>query len=129
MQRSYLDRKEAWAKRMAEKGIINSKERAEGRLPPGQHTVKKLPVLDLGIQPKIEESDWILQVGGEVENELNLNWESLMEFDYLEEISDFHCVTTWSKYRPLGGQSHDPRDQQIHMTEAQNTSENCERNV
>ena len=68
MQRSYLDRKEAWAKRMAQKGITNIKERSEDRLPPGQHIVKKLPVLDLGIQPEIEESDWILKIGGEVEN-------------------------------------------------------------
>ena len=98
MQRSYLDRKEAWAKRMAQKGITNIKERSEDRLPPGQHIVKKLPVLDLGIQPEIEESDWILKIGGEVENNLKLNWESLLEFNYFEETSDFHCVTTWSKY-------------------------------
>ena len=89
MPKSYLDRKEAWAKKMIEKGVLNQKERSNERLPPGQHTVKKLPVLDLGIQPKIEKSDWILQISGEVENELNLNWKSLMEFDYLEEIENF----------------------------------------
>ena len=98
MPKSYLDRKEAWAKKMIEKGVLNQTERSNERLPPGQHTVKELPVLDLGIQPRVEESDWMLQIGGEVENELNLNWESLMAFDYLEETSDFHCVTTWSKY-------------------------------
>ena len=98
MSKSYLDRKEAWAKKMAGSPDSSSKERSGDRLPPGQHTVEKLPVLDLGIQPRIEEEDWALEIGGEVENELRIDWKSLMKFNYVEEMSDFHCVTTWSKY-------------------------------
>ena len=98
MPKSYLDRKEAWAKKMIEKGVLNQTEKSTERLPPGQHTVDKLPVLDLGIQPRIDKNDWILKIGGEVESEIELDWKSLMEFNQVEEISDFHCVTTWSKY-------------------------------
>ena len=98
MPKSYLDRKEAWAKKMIEKGGLHQTERSNERLPPGQHTVEKLPILDLGIQPKIDKKDWVLKIGGEVENELELNWGNLQEFKQVEEISDFHCVTTWSKY-------------------------------
>lgn len=98
MPKSYLDRKEAWAKKMIEKGMHNKTEKSTERLPPGQHTVDKLPVLDLGIQPKIDKNDWILKIGGEVESEIELDWKSLMEFNQVEEMSDFHCVTTWSKY-------------------------------
>ena len=98
MSKSYLDRKEAWAKKMAGSPDSSSKERSGDRLPPGQHTVEKLPVLDLGIQPRIGEEDWALEIGGEVENELRIDWKSLMKFNYVEEMSDFHCVTTWSKY-------------------------------
>ena len=51
MPKSYLDRKEAWAKKMIEKGGLHQTERSNERLPPGQHTVDILPFLDLGIQP------------------------------------------------------------------------------
>ncbi len=98
MSKSYLDRKESWAKKMAGSSDLSREERSESRLPPGQHTVEKLPVLDLGIQPKIEEKDWTLEIGGEVENELKIDWKSLEKWDHVEEMSDFHCVTTWSKY-------------------------------
>ena len=98
MPKSYLDRKEAWAKKMIEKGMHNKTEKSTERLPPGQHTVDKLPVLDLGIQPKIDKDDWILKIGGEVESEIELDWKGLMGFNQVEEMSDFHCVTTWSKY-------------------------------
>ena len=70
MAKSYLERKEAWAAKMMAKGVAARAERAEGRLPPGQHTVEKLPVLDLGIQPEIGKGEWRLQVGGAVEEEL-----------------------------------------------------------
>jgi DMSO/TMAO reductase YedYZ molybdopterin-dependent catalytic subunit len=42
------------------------------RLPPGQHLVKKWPVLDLGEQPAISLDDWTLEVRGLVETPLAL---------------------------------------------------------
>lgn len=98
MEKSYLERKEAWAEKMSSTAGPARVERAEGRLPPGQHTVEELPVLDLGIHPKITNKEWTLEIRGKVEKELTFDWESLMQFTQSEEVSDFHCVTTWSKY-------------------------------
>ena len=96
MARTYLERKEAWAAKM--RLAPARTERVEGRLPPGQHTVKELPVLDLGIHPQVDTSDWRLEIGGLVESSLALDWQALMALPQVEMTSDFHCVTTWSKY-------------------------------
>ncbi len=98
MPKSYLERKEAWAAKMRSRGEGSRAERAEGRLPPGQHTVEKLPVLDLGIHPEIARDDWRLEVGGLVEEEVELDWAAMSAFPQTEDVSDFHCVTTWSRY-------------------------------
>jgi DMSO/TMAO reductase YedYZ molybdopterin-dependent catalytic subunit len=66
-------------------------------LPVGQTITKKWPVLDLGVQPDIPLAEWQLIVDGEVGNPLLLNWDDLMALPQSEDISDFHCVTTWSK--------------------------------
>src|SRR5690349_2677315 len=68
------------------------------RLPVGQHEVKNWPVLDLGELPEIDRSRWRLEVGGLVENPLTLDWQQLMALPQVEDVSDFHCVTTWSRY-------------------------------
>jgi DMSO/TMAO reductase YedYZ molybdopterin-dependent catalytic subunit len=68
------------------------------RLPAGQHEVKNWPVLDLGEQPDIDTRAWTLEVGGLVENPLTLNWEQFLALPQVDDTSDFHCVTTWSRY-------------------------------
>jgi DMSO/TMAO reductase YedYZ molybdopterin-dependent catalytic subunit len=73
--------------------------KSNNRLPPGQTITEKFPVLDLGIKPDINQSNWTLKIFGLVENELNINFEELQtKFEQVEETSDFHCVTHWSKY-------------------------------
>ena len=66
-------------------------------IPIGQTITKKWPVLDLGTQPKISLDEWQLIVDGEVESSVSLNWEDFMQLPQAEDVSDFHCVTTWSK--------------------------------
>jgi DMSO/TMAO reductase YedYZ molybdopterin-dependent catalytic subunit len=66
-------------------------------VPIGQTITQKWPVLDLGIHPKIEPKDWRLRLDGDVENPLTLTWEDFMALEQVEDTSDFHCVTTWSK--------------------------------
>lgn len=68
------------------------------RLPVGQHEVKNWPVLDLGELPDIDLSKWKLEVGGLVENPFTLTWEQFVTLPQVEDVSDFHCVTTWSRY-------------------------------
>jgi len=65
--------------------------------PPGQHLVKNWPVLDLGHQPLISTEDWRLEICGEVEAPVTLDWEGLMALPQIEAAADFHCVTSWSR--------------------------------
>ena len=68
------------------------------RLPPGQHLVRDWPVLDLGVQPKIDPARWTLRVFGAVEEALTWDWAAFRSQDQVQEVSDIHCVTTWSRY-------------------------------
>lgn len=67
------------------------------KLPVGQHEVDKWPVLDLGIHPEVSKADWKLTVDGEVASPVTLSWDDLERLPQVEDTSDFHCVTTWSK--------------------------------
>ncbi|ULQ54156.1 molybdopterin-dependent oxidoreductase [Flavihumibacter fluvii] len=67
------------------------------QVPVGQTVTQKWPVLDLGIQPDIAQSDWQLVIDGAVEYPVCLDWPSFMALPQIEDNSDFHCVTTWSK--------------------------------
>ena len=70
----------------------------EERLPPGQHLVKNWPVLDLGIEPPIDLRAWRLDVDGLVDTKLRLNWDGFNALPSTENVSDIHCVTSWSRY-------------------------------
>jgi DMSO/TMAO reductase YedYZ molybdopterin-dependent catalytic subunit len=65
--------------------------------PVGQYLTEKWPVLDLGYHPNVTLDRWRLYIDGEVDNPMVLTWEQLMELPQVEDTSDFHCVTTWSK--------------------------------
>jgi len=68
------------------------------QLPVGQHEVKNWPVLDLGELPRVDLKDWKLEVTGRCENPFTLSWDEFMQLPQVEDVSDFHCVTTWSRY-------------------------------
>lgn len=68
------------------------------QLPVGQHEVKNWPVLDLGEQPNVDTGKWKLEVGGQVEHAATLTWDQFLALPQAEDVSDFHCVTTWSRY-------------------------------
>jgi len=72
--------------------------RSNDRLPPGQHLTQGFPILDLGIKPEIALKDWRLEIGGLVENPKTFTWEEFNALPQFEDVSDFHCVTTWSKF-------------------------------
>jgi DMSO/TMAO reductase YedYZ molybdopterin-dependent catalytic subunit len=96
MKKAALEAKERWAKKMA--GSEKSTIRSENRLPTGQRQVHNFPVLDLGIHPEIPLDKWFLRVSGKVENPVTLTWEQFMALPQFKDISDFHCVTTWSQF-------------------------------
>jgi DMSO/TMAO reductase YedYZ molybdopterin-dependent catalytic subunit len=72
--------------------------RGADRLPPGQHLVKNWPVLDLGVQPKLERWEWKLTVDGLVEQPLDWTYQDFLTQPQIADTSDIHCVTAWSRY-------------------------------
>jgi len=89
-----LQTKENWAK----EGRALTGKAGQARLPPGQHLTAEWPVLDLGIQPNLVQSDWSLSVAGAVEHPIRWTWNDFMAQPQVEMTSDIHCVTTWSRY-------------------------------
>jgi DMSO/TMAO reductase YedYZ molybdopterin-dependent catalytic subunit len=67
------------------------------QLPVGQHEVKNWPVLDLGQHPEIALGEWRLEVEGACERPFTLDWNGFIALPQVEDVSDFHCVTTWSR--------------------------------
>ncbi len=66
-------------------------------VPAGQHVVENWPVLDLGDLPNVSPVEWRLELAGLVENPLTLTWDDFMKLPQVEDVSDFHCVTSWSR--------------------------------
>ena len=93
---SYIERKERFARKMS--GKAKHTVRSENRLPPGQHLTSGFPVLDLGIKPEIPLAEWRLEIGGAVEHPKTFTWAEFNALPQFEDVSDFHCVTTWSKF-------------------------------
>jgi len=48
--------------------------------------------------PQALPIDWKLKITGEVENPFELTWEEFLALPRMAMTSDFHCVTTWSRY-------------------------------
>lgn len=67
------------------------------RLPVGQVETEKWPVLDLGILPSVTKESFCLTVDGACGIPLTLKWTDLLAMPQTEDVSDFHCVTTWSR--------------------------------
>ena len=94
----YIAAKQKWAEKQIAAGVRARPDRAEGSLPPGQKLTTGFPVLDLGVQPEIPLPDWTLTLDGLVDKPTTLDWAAVQALPQVEDVSDFHCVTTWSKY-------------------------------
>lgn len=68
-----------------------------GRVPPGQTLTRKFPVLHHSHVPAFDEAGYRFRVWGCVERPLELTWAELRALPRVEDVSDFHCVTTWSR--------------------------------
>ncbi|MDX2104322.1 MAG: sulfite oxidase-like oxidoreductase [Alphaproteobacteria bacterium] len=97
VKQKLIDSKRKWAD---EGRLLTGKAGLKGRdrLPPGQHEVKNWPVLDLGVQPKIDLWDWQLKVDGLVDAPASFTFQDLLALPQSEDVSDIHCVTAWSRY-------------------------------
>ena len=66
-------------------------------IPPNQRVGEDFYVLHYDKIPQIDRLNWKLKVHGAVKNKLNFNWDSFSRLDTVQSVSDFHCVTTWSR--------------------------------
>jgi DMSO/TMAO reductase YedYZ molybdopterin-dependent catalytic subunit len=94
----YIAAKQKWAEKQRALGVTPRTVAAVDRLPPGQKLTAGFPVLDLGVRPEVPLSDWTLTLDGLVEKPVVLTWAQLAGLPQVSDVSDFHCVTTWSKY-------------------------------
>jgi DMSO/TMAO reductase YedYZ molybdopterin-dependent catalytic subunit len=94
----YIEAKQRWAEKQKARGVSSLVTASSERLPPGQKLTAGFPVLDLGVQPEIPLSEWKLSLNGLVAQPTTLSWEQFNALPQVEDVSDFHCVTTWSKY-------------------------------
>ncbi len=96
MNEKYIAAKTRWAAKMA--GKAKPQLRAQDRLPIGQRQVHNFPVLDLGVKPEVPLDLWELKIHGLVENPVTLKWSQFLALPQFDDVSDFHCVTTWSQF-------------------------------
>lgn len=70
------------------------------RLPPGQYSTERFPVLHVGSVPTYapDLSDWDLRIFGLVDREVTLSFEELQALPSVDLTFDIHCVTKWSKF-------------------------------
>lgn len=67
------------------------------RIPPGQVVTSKFPVLHVGPIPPFDPQKWGVRVFGLVEEEVVFSYQEFMSLPKVEIVSDFHCVTRWSR--------------------------------
>ena len=94
----YIAAKQKWAEKQKAAGVTARAIASPDRLPPGQKLTTGFPVLDLGVQPVVPLEQWTLSVDGLVAKPAKLSWADFNALPQVDDVSDFHCVTTWSKY-------------------------------
>ena len=95
------------AKIRATPGVSDAKPLGSG--PPNRHGMPRVPVdqtptapgkwpvLDLGAQPAVTAGTWQLTIDGACASPQTLDWNAFMALEQVDDVSDFHCVTGWSK--------------------------------
>ena len=74
------------------------REDGRERLPAGQYLTKKWPILSYESTPKFDAEKYRFKVWGSVAEPFELTWDELLELPRVQLTSDFHCVTTWSRF-------------------------------
>ena len=79
--------------------LSSAVEKIASLLPPGQYEVASLRKFHVGLPNYFDEETWTLEVEGLVEKPLTLSYMELMNLPRAVRVSDFHCVTGWSKLK------------------------------
>jgi len=98
LREKFIAAKQRWAEKQKAAGAVPRATPAAGRLPPGQTLTAGFPVLDLGVKPEVPLEQWTLTIDGRVGQPVVLDWAQFNALPQVEDVSDFHCVTSWSKY-------------------------------
>jgi DMSO/TMAO reductase YedYZ molybdopterin-dependent catalytic subunit len=67
------------------------------RVPPGQRLVSDFPVLQAGSVMHVEREAWRLTIDGLADPPATLDWTDLVSLASVDQTSDIHCVTGWTK--------------------------------
>ncbi|HIQ25461.1 MAG TPA: sulfite oxidase-like oxidoreductase [Persephonella sp.] len=79
------------------KTIISPINFKKDRLPPGQHWVDRLQILDIAGPPTyLDINMYRFRIFGEVEQPIALTYDEIKDLEPVKLIADFHCVTRWS---------------------------------
>ncbi|MEM7347086.1 MAG: sulfite oxidase-like oxidoreductase [Chloroflexota bacterium] len=70
----------------------------QDRLPPGQSVTFKWPVLHVGSTPRFNPQSWDFNLWGLVKERKRFTWDEFSALPTVEQVSDMHCVTQWSKF-------------------------------
>jgi DMSO/TMAO reductase YedYZ molybdopterin-dependent catalytic subunit len=101
LRRRFLERMERTPAQADERPQGSGPRNRHGmpRLPPDQTPTApgRWPVLDLGGQPDVTPDKWHVRVDGACRTPLVLRYPDLLALEQVEDTSDFHCVTGWSK--------------------------------
>lgn len=73
-------------------------DRLKKILPPGQYEVGSLRTLTIGKVPSFNMTSWNLIINGLVKNPITLTYEEVVSLPKVASVSDFHCVTGWTKF-------------------------------
>ncbi len=68
------------------------------RLPPGQYSTQRFPVLHAGAIPQVELATWDFTVDGAVASQMTWTWDEFRQMPGADRTVDIHCVTKWSKF-------------------------------
>ncbi|HEY4572912.1 MAG TPA: molybdopterin-dependent oxidoreductase, partial [Thermoanaerobaculia bacterium] len=66
------------------------------RVPPGQYTTDKWPVLTYGSTPRVDPETWTFRISGLVAAERVFSWQEFQALPRVRITADFHCVTRFS---------------------------------
>ncbi len=101
LRERFLSRMERTPSRADERPLGDGPANRHGMpvLPPGQTATApgKWPVLDLGAQPDVALDRWRLRVDGACRRPTAFRWEDFLALETVDDVSDFHCVTGWSR--------------------------------
>ena len=75
------------------------KKQSESDLPPGQRKTDNFPILRIWDIPELDKETWTLTVTGAVEDTVTFAYNQLLGLDTVQVLSDFHCVTGWSRQK------------------------------